>query len=58
MTIPDLVKEGFLHYYELLVKSKYNHIRKFKLTDITLDITRRLQQSSCLMLNVLTKSAQ
>jgi len=26
MTIPDLVKEGFLHYYELLVKSKYNHI--------------------------------
>jgi 20S proteasome alpha/beta subunit len=26
MTIPDLVKEGFLHYHELLVKSKYNHI--------------------------------
>ena len=26
MTIPDLVKESFLHYYLLLVKSEYNHI--------------------------------
>jgi hypothetical protein len=26
MTIPDFVKEGFLHYYVLLVKSEYNHI--------------------------------
>ncbi len=26
MAIPDLVKEGFLHYCLFLVKSEYNHI--------------------------------